>query len=66
MNIVLYTTLVKGSARGDKVEDAMRIYSHMIKHQSALPDIVTFSILWKADCDSGDLEVSLDLLATIA
>ena len=65
MNIVLYTTLVRGFARMDKVEDATRIYSLMIMDQSALTYLATFSILLKANCDSGELEVSLEMLGTL-
>ena len=65
MNIVLYTTLVKGFARMEKVEDATRIYSLMIMDQNGLTYLATSSILLKANCDSGELEVSLEMLGAI-
>lgn len=65
MNTVLYTTLIKGFARAGQVDDAHKIYDQMRNEKSMQPDVITFSILIKANCDAGRLEVSLKLLATM-
>lgn len=65
MNTVLYTTLIKGFARDGKVEDAMRVYQNMISESAAAPDLITFSILLKANCDAGNLEVAFALLGSM-
>merc|ERR1719183_130682 len=56
MNTVLYTTLIKGFAREGKVDDAMRLYEQMASESGVTPDLVTYSILLKANCDAGQLE----------
>jgi len=63
MNTILYTTLIKGFAREGKVDDAMRIYEHMSSDKGVAPDVITFSVLLKANCDADRLEKSLDLLS---
>lgn len=62
MNTVLYTTLIKGFAREEKVDAAMRIYQQMIVDKNVKPDLITYSILLKANCDAGRMEKSLELL----
>jgi len=62
MNTVLYTTLIKGFARAGQVDQAMRVYRQMRSEGSIPPDLITFSILIKANCDSGHLEAALKLL----
>merc|ERR1719321_1282255 len=62
MNTVLYTTLIKGFAREGKVADAMRIYRKMCDSAAAAPDLITYSILLKSNCDAGLLEDALGLL----
>merc|ERR1712226_914909 len=62
MNTVLYTTLIKGFAREGKVVDAMRVFRCMISGKAVAPDLVTFSILLKANCGVGNLEVAFGLL----
>lgn len=62
MNTVLYTTLIKGFAREGKVDEAMRVYGKMSGDKHVAPDLITFSILSKANCDVGRLEVALALL----
>eukprot|EP00401_Gymnodinium_catenatum_P062499 CAMPEP_0117514550 /NCGR_PEP_ID=MMETSP0784-20121206/30127_1 /TAXON_ID=39447 /ORGANISM="" /LENGTH=682 /DNA_ID=CAMNT_0005310349 /DNA_START=178 /DNA_END=2226 /DNA_ORIENTATION=- len=62
MNTVLYTTMIKGFAREGKVDDAMRIFGCMTKDQNVPPDLITFSVLLKANCDADRLEVALELL----
>jgi len=62
MNVVLYTTLIKGFARAGEVQQAMRIYDQMRSERSVPPDLITFSILIKANCDAEKLEEALKLL----
>lgn len=62
MNTVLYTTLIKGFARANQTEKAMEMYEYMRKEKSVEPDLVTFSILIKANCDVGHMEVALEIL----
>jgi len=62
MNTVLYTTLIKGFARAGEVEQAMRVYEQMSNERSMLPDLITFSILIKANCDADRLGEALKLL----
>lgn len=62
MNTVLYTTLIKGFARAGQVDQAMHVYEQMRNERGVPPDLITFSILIKANCDSHRLEAALRLL----
>lgn len=62
MNTVLFTTLIKGFARAGDVDQAMKVYEQMRSERSVPPDLITFSILIKANCDSDRLEEALKLL----
>lgn len=62
MNTVLYTTLIKGFARAGDVDQAMKVYEQMHKERNVTPDLITFSILIKANCDADRLEEALKLL----
>jgi pentatricopeptide repeat protein len=62
MNIVLCTTVIKGFTRAGKLEQAMNMYTSMKTKYGITPDIITFSILIKANCDSSCLEKALSLL----
>jgi len=62
MNTVLYTTLIKGFARNGQVDQATKMYEQMRMERSVPPDLITFSILIKANCDAGNMEASLKLL----
>jgi len=62
MNTVLFTTLIKGFARAGEVDQAMKVYNQMRSERSMPPDLITFSILIKANCDSDRLEQALKLL----
>merc|ERR1719401_1359249 len=64
MNCVLYTTLIKGFARADRVDQAMKVYEQMrsIAGRGVTPDLITFSILIKANCDAGRVDKALKLL----
>merc|ERR1740138_1002773 len=50
MNTVLFTTLIKGFARAGEVDEAMKVYEQMHKECNVTPDLITFSILIKANC----------------
>merc|ERR1719160_1846155 len=56
MNTVLFTTLIKGFARAGEVDQAMKVYEQMHKERNVTPDLITFSILIKANCDADQLE----------
>merc|ERR1719408_764770 len=62
MNTVLFTTLIKGFARAGEVDQAMGIYAQMRGERNVTPDLITFSILIKANCDADRLEAALQLL----
>merc|ERR1719235_3056292 len=62
MNTVLYTTLIKGFAREGKLEEAMRVYGQMLNDANVQPDLVTFSVLMKANCDAKKLDEAFQLL----
>lgn len=62
MNTVLYTTLIKGLARASQVDQAMDMYNQMRVESGAKPDLITFSVLVKANCDSGRLDAAIGLL----
>lgn len=62
MNTVLYTTLIKGFARAGQVEQAMKVYEQMRTERAVPPDLITFSVLIKANCDAGKTLSALRLL----
>lgn len=62
MNTVLYTTLIKGFARAGEVDQAMKVYEQMNKERNVTPDLITFSILIKANCDADRCTEALKLL----
>merc|ERR1719178_313056 len=55
MNTVLFTTLIKGFARAGEVDQAMKVYEQMRTERNVTPDLITFSILIKANCDADRL-----------
>jgi pentatricopeptide repeat protein len=67
MNTVLYTTLIKGFARAEQLDQAMRVYEQMSndRDKGVSPDLITFSILIKANCDGGRVSEALGLLRTM-
>eukprot|EP00441_Pelagodinium_beii_P025180 CAMPEP_0197653212 /NCGR_PEP_ID=MMETSP1338-20131121/34918_1 /TAXON_ID=43686 ORGANISM="Pelagodinium beii, Strain RCC1491" /NCGR_SAMPLE_ID=MMETSP1338 /ASSEMBLY_ACC=CAM_ASM_000754 /LENGTH=631 /DNA_ID=CAMNT_0043228247 /DNA_START=110 /DNA_END=2005 /DNA_ORIENTATION=- len=65
MNTVLYTTLIKGFARAGQVDQACLIYEQMRRERGMQPDVITFSILIKANCDVGRLQHALKLLTAM-
>jgi len=67
MNTILYTTLIKGFARAYQVDKAMAVFDQMRSREgnSVTPDVITFSILIKANCDAKRMDVALKLLDTM-
>lgn len=62
MNTVLCTTLIKGFARNGQVDASMQIYRQMLSEPGPKPDLITYSVLIKANCDAGKMEQALKLL----
>jgi pentatricopeptide repeat protein len=62
MNTVLYTTLIKGFARAGQLVKAMGVYEDMCAQKLVPPDLITFSILIKANSDEGKMKEALDLV----
>lgn len=62
MNTVIYTTLIKGFARAGELDRAMEVYEQMRLKRNITPDLITFSILIKANCDGSRVEAALRLL----
>jgi len=63
MNTVLYTTFMKGFVRAQMLEKAMQLYENMKRNPgSCRPDLITYSVLIKANCDRRDMKASLHLL----
>lgn len=67
MNTVLYTILIKGFARAEQVDQAMKVYERMIADTTigVTPDLITFSVLIKANCDAGRLRDAIRLFDTM-
>lgn len=65
MNTVLYTTLIKGFARAGEVDQAMKVFDQMHKEHNVTPDLITFSILIKANCDAERLTEALELFESM-
>jgi len=62
MNTILYTMLIKGFVRSGDCDQAMKVYGQMKTERSIAPDLITFSILIKANCDSDRPKAALQLL----
>jgi len=62
LNTILYTLLIKGFARNGDCSQAMNVYSKMQAERTIAPDLITFSILIKCNCDNDRLEEALILL----
>lgn len=62
MDTPLYTKLIEGLVGSGEVERAMSVYEQMSEHEDASPDVITFSVLIKANCDSDRLDDALKLL----
>lgn len=65
MNTVLYTTLIKGFARAGQLDQAVEIYEQMRTERGAHPDLITFAVLIKANCDAGRLDSACALLGSM-
>merc|ERR1719310_1462901 len=56
MNCVLLTTLMKGFIRSHHLDKAMALFDTMRSADSQVkPDMITYSMLIKAQCDAGDM-----------
>jgi len=63
MNCVLLTTMIKGFVRTKNLAKAMALFETMRGEKSMVkPDMITYSILIKAQCDAGDMTEALRLL----
>merc|ERR1719424_2678149 len=63
MNCVLLTTLMKGFIRSKHLEKAMQLFDNMRGDSSQVkPDMITYSMLIKAQCDAGEMGKALQIL----
>lgn len=63
MNCVLLTTLMKGFIRSKHLDMAMNLYESMCTQTAQVkPDMITYSMLIKAQCDAGDMGRALQIL----
>merc|ERR1719305_1893539 len=63
MNCVLLTTLMKGFIRSHHLDKAMALFDTMRSAESQVkPDMITYSMLIKAQCDAGDMGKALQIL----
>lgn len=67
VNTVIYTMLIKGFAKAEKLDQAMQVYDKMRaeRDNGISPDLITYSVLVKANCDAGCLDVALTLFRTM-
>merc|ERR1719253_194741 len=65
MNLVLYTTLIKGLVRTGDVDKALVVYEQICAEQTVTPDRITFGVLIKGCCDADRLETALDLFESM-
>jgi len=63
MNCVLLTTLMKGFIRSRRLDKAMSLFESMRSANSHVhPDMITYSMLIKAQCDAHDMGKALEIL----
>merc|ERR1719352_1854127 len=63
MNCVLLTTLMKGFIRSHHLDKAMALFDTMRSAESQVkPDMITYSMLIKAQCDALDMGKALQIL----
>jgi len=63
MNCVLLTTLMKGFIRSKHLDKAMALFDTMrSEHSQVKPDMITYSMLIKAQCDALDMGKALQIL----
>jgi len=63
MNCVLLTTLMKGFIRSKHLDKAMALFDTMRSEGSQVkPDMITYSMLIKAQCDAQDMGKALQIL----
>lgn len=62
LNTVLCTTMIKGFAKAGQPEKVTDVYQYMLKHEEAHPDLITFSLLIKVNCDAARMDGAMQLL----
>lgn len=62
LNVILYTTFIKGLLNAGELDEAMEILDEMCTKAIAKPDLVTFSTLIKAHASAGNVIVCARLL----
>lgn len=63
MNCVLLTTLMKGFIRSRRLDKAMSLFQSMRTANSQVkPDMITYSMLIRAQCDAHDMGRALEIL----
>lgn len=55
LNVILYTTFIKGLVNAGELDEAMEILDEMCAKSTAKPDLVTFSTLVKAHASVGNV-----------
>jgi len=64
MNTVLYTTMIKGFVRMNKLDEVLYTFKEM-QSREVKADSVTYSLVLKALCTGGQLEAAFDLFNSI-
>eukprot|EP00928_Gymnodinium_smaydae_P086073 TRINITY_DN698_c0_g1_i2.p2 TRINITY_DN698_c0_g1~~TRINITY_DN698_c0_g1_i2.p2 ORF type:complete len:384 (-),score=88.61 TRINITY_DN698_c0_g1_i2:150-1301(-) len=62
LNVVHYTTFIKGLVGAGELKDAMGVLEEMLKSHDTKPDLVTYSTLVKALADSGKVVEAIKVL----
>lgn len=62
LNVILYTTFMKGLVNEGELTEAIGILEEMCTQRNAMPDLVTFSTLAKAFATAGNIAMCVELL----
>merc|ERR1719443_16585 len=54
--------MIKGFAKAGQPEKVTDVYQYMLKHEEAHPDLITFSLLIKVNCDAARMDGAMQLL----
>lgn len=65
VNAVLCTNILQGFVKHGRLDKAMDMFNDMCMHEWTKPDLVTFSVLIKANCEAGKMEASMRLFERI-
>ena len=63
LNTILYTTLIKGFSRANKLEEAVKIFDLMKAQPKALPNIISYNCIIDACIKGEDLTKALNLFS---